>query len=110
GREVAVKVQHPGIVEAVESDLANTSVLEGFVGVLGGKRFEPKKMFEMIRTRFREELDYGLEADRLSRFARLHEGDPTVRVPGLVRSHSSRRVLTTELARGATFEQACAAP
>ena len=110
GREVAVKVQHPGIVEAVESDLANTSVLEGFVGVLGGKRFEPKKMFEMIRTRFREELDYGLEAERLSRFARLHEGDPTVRVPGLVRSHSSRRVLTTELARGATFDQACGAP
>ncbi len=110
GREVAVKVQHPGVAKAVESDLANASVLEGLVGVLGGKRFEPKKMFATIRARFREELDYGLEADRLSRFARLHAGDPTVRVPGLVRSHSAKRVLTTELARGSTFDQACAAP
>lgn len=110
GREVAVKVQHPGIVKAVESDLSNVSVLEGFVGVLGGKRFEPKQMFDTIRARFREELDYVLEAERLSKFARLHAGDATVRVPGLVSSHSAKRVLTTELARGATFDEACAAP
>jgi predicted unusual protein kinase regulating ubiquinone biosynthesis (AarF/ABC1/UbiB family) len=110
GREVAVKVQHPGVVQAVESDLANAGILEGFVGLLGGKRFETKKMFAVIRARFREELDYELEANRLSRFAALHAGDPTVRVPGLVRSHSARRVLTTELARGWTFDEACVAP
>ena len=110
GREVAVKVQHPGVVQAVESDLANAGILEGFVGALGGKRFETKKMFAVIRARFREELDYELEAKRLTRFAELHAGDPTVRVPGLVRSHSARRVLTTELARGSTFDEACAAP
>jgi predicted unusual protein kinase regulating ubiquinone biosynthesis (AarF/ABC1/UbiB family) len=110
GREVAVKVQHPGVVQAVESDLANAGVLEGFVGALGGKRFETKKIFAVMRERFREELDYRLEAQRLSRFAALHAGDPTVRVPGLVPSHSSLRVLTTELARGARFDEACAAP
>ena len=110
GREVAVKVQHPGVVQAIESDLANAGILEGFVGALGGKRFETKKMFAVIRARFREELDYELEATRLSRFAQLHFGDPTVRVPRLVRSHSARRVLTTELARGWSFDQACAAP
>jgi predicted unusual protein kinase regulating ubiquinone biosynthesis (AarF/ABC1/UbiB family) len=110
GREVAVKVQHPGVVQAVESDLANAGILEGFVGALGGKRFETKKMFAVVRARFREELDYELEASRLSRFAELHAGDPTVRVPRLVPSHSARRVLTTELARGWTFDEACAAP
>jgi predicted unusual protein kinase regulating ubiquinone biosynthesis (AarF/ABC1/UbiB family) len=110
GREVAVKVQHPGVVQAVESDLANAGMLEGFVGALAGKRFETKKMLAVVRARFREELDYELEATRLSRFEALHAGDPTVRVPALVRSHSARRVLTTELARGATFDEACAAP
>jgi len=109
GREVAVKVQHPGIVQAVESDLANAGMLEGFVGVLGGKRFETKKMLEVIRTRFREELDYELEAERLLHFARLHAGDPTVRVPAFVGSRSKKRVLTTELARGLDFDEACAA-
>jgi predicted unusual protein kinase regulating ubiquinone biosynthesis (AarF/ABC1/UbiB family) len=109
GREVAVKVQHPGVVQAVESDLANAGVLEGFVRALGGKRFETKKMFAVMRARFREELDYRLEAERLTRFATLHAGDPTVRVPVLVTSHSAKRVLTTELARGLNFDQACAA-
>jgi len=110
GREAAVKVQHPGIVRAVESDLANASLLESFVGVLGGKRFDTKTMLDVIRTRFREELDYAREAESLRAFARLHAGDPTVRVPALVETHSSARVLTTELARGADFEEACAAP
>ncbi|MGH7297393.1 MAG: ABC1 kinase family protein [Polyangiaceae bacterium] len=110
GREVAVKVQHPGIARAVESDLANASLLESFVGVLGGRRFDSKTMLEVIRTRFREELDYVHEAGNLRAFAALHAGDPRVLVPDLVDARSSGRVLTTVLARGKTFEEACEAP
>jgi len=110
GREVAVKVQHPGIARAVESDLANASLLESFVGALGGKRFDTRAMLEVMRARFREELDYAHEAESLRAFGRLHAGDPTVRVPALVDECCGARVLTTELARGASFEQACAAP
>ncbi len=109
GREVAVKVQHPGIARAVESDLANASLLESFVGALGGKRFDTRALLHVVRTRFREELDYVREAENVRAFARLHAGDPTVRVPGLVDSHCGGRVLTTELARGASFEEACTA-
>jgi predicted unusual protein kinase regulating ubiquinone biosynthesis (AarF/ABC1/UbiB family) len=110
GREVAVKVQHPGIARAVESDLANVGMLEGLVGMMMGQRMEAKAIFAVLRDRFREELDYRLEATRLSRFAVLHQADPHIRIPPLVASHSAGTVLTTELARGATFEQACAAP
>jgi predicted unusual protein kinase regulating ubiquinone biosynthesis (AarF/ABC1/UbiB family) len=109
GRDVAVKVQHPGIARAVESDLANAGMLEGIVGSLGGKRFETKKMLAVVRERFREELDYTLEASRLELFATLHAGDATVLVPSFMASHSSKRVLTTGLARGLTFDEACAA-
>jgi predicted unusual protein kinase regulating ubiquinone biosynthesis (AarF/ABC1/UbiB family) len=109
GREVAVKVQHPGIARAVESDLANASLLESFVGALGGRRFDSRSLLHVVRARFREELDYVHEAENLRAFARLHAGDPTVRVPALVDALSSARVLTTELARGASFEEACAA-
>jgi predicted unusual protein kinase regulating ubiquinone biosynthesis (AarF/ABC1/UbiB family) len=110
GREVAVKVQHPGIARAVESDLANASLLESLVGALGGKRFDTRAMLEVMRARFREELDYAHEAESLRAFARLHAGDPTVRVPALVDDCCAARVLTTELTRGASFERACAAP
>jgi predicted unusual protein kinase regulating ubiquinone biosynthesis (AarF/ABC1/UbiB family) len=109
GHAVAVKVQHPGIVQAVESDLANAGILQGFAAVLGGKRMETKAMLEVIRTRFREELDYALEAERLQFFARLNEGDPDIVVPRFFASHSSGRVLTTELLVGKSFDEACAA-
>ena len=109
GREVAVKVQHPGIARAVESDLANASLLGSFVDVLGGKRFEAGAVLEVLRARFREELDYVREAGSVRAFAALHAGDPTILVPELVGDCSSRRVLTTVLARGASFDGACAA-
>jgi predicted unusual protein kinase regulating ubiquinone biosynthesis (AarF/ABC1/UbiB family) len=110
GREVAVKVQHPGIARAVESDLANAGLLGSFVDVIGGKRFEPSAMIEVLRTRFREELDYTREAENLRGFATLHAGDPSILVPDFVEHCSTGRVLTTALARGAAFDQACEAP
>jgi predicted unusual protein kinase regulating ubiquinone biosynthesis (AarF/ABC1/UbiB family) len=109
GREVAVKVQHPGIVQAVEGDLANAGLIEGLISAMAGKRFESKKMLAVVRARFREELDYELEGRRLNAFAKLHAGDPTVRVPQLFTSHSSKRVLTTALAPGLGFAEACTA-
>lgn len=108
GRKVAVKVQHHGIQSAVESDLSNASVLEGFAGALGGRRFDSKALLAVIKARFREELDYELEARRLLAFRELHAGDPTIEIPELVASHSSTRVLTTMFVRGKSFEEACA--
>ncbi len=110
GQVVAVKVQHASIRQAVESDLANASVLESFAGVLGGRRFDSKALFEVVRKRFREELDYELEADRLVRFARIHAEDPKIRVPALVRERSSASVLTTHYVSGLGFDEACAEP
>jgi predicted unusual protein kinase regulating ubiquinone biosynthesis (AarF/ABC1/UbiB family) len=104
GIEVAVKVQHPGIERAVESDLASASILEGLGAMVGGRRFDTKGNLEVICARFREELDYGLEATRLAAFARIHEGDRHIVIPRLVPTRSSRRVLTTELLDGAALE------
>ncbi len=105
GMAVAVKVQHPGIKKAVESDLANAGILESMGAVMGARRFDTKTHLEVIRQRFREELDYALEAERLAAFARLHEGDPTIRIPRLVAERSSESVLTTELVRGRALEE-----
>jgi predicted unusual protein kinase regulating ubiquinone biosynthesis (AarF/ABC1/UbiB family) len=55
---VAVKVQHPGIASAVESDLENASVMQGLVSTLGPKGINAKAAYDEVATRFREELDY----------------------------------------------------
>jgi predicted unusual protein kinase regulating ubiquinone biosynthesis (AarF/ABC1/UbiB family) len=110
GEEVAVKVQHPGIEQALLSDLQNAGLVESLIGVAVGNRVKSKDMLEIVRTRFREELDYIGEAGRLSAFATLHAGDPKIVVPKLFPTHSSRRVLSTAFERGLGFEEACAAP
>jgi predicted unusual protein kinase regulating ubiquinone biosynthesis (AarF/ABC1/UbiB family) len=63
-------------------------------------------MLEEVKERFREELDYTLEARRQHSFHALHRADPTIRVPAVFGDQSSRRVLTTEFARGVSLEEA----
>jgi predicted unusual protein kinase regulating ubiquinone biosynthesis (AarF/ABC1/UbiB family) len=109
GEAVAVKVQHPGIDRAIESDLSNVSLLEGFVGALGPRALNSGAVLEEVKTRFREELDYRLEAERQEQFARLHQADPKIRIPRVVRERSSRRVLTMELVSGASLDEAAQA-
>ncbi len=104
GVEVAVKVQHPGIKKAVESDLASAAILEGLGAMAGARRFDTKGNLAVLRERFREELDYDLEASRLVAFREIHRGDPQIQIPRLIAERSSRGVLTTELVRGALLE------
>jgi predicted unusual protein kinase regulating ubiquinone biosynthesis (AarF/ABC1/UbiB family) len=109
GRTVAVKVQHPGIASAVESDLQNASLMEGLVSTLGPKGMNAKAAYDEVAARFREELDYTLEAKRQRQFTELHAGDSTIRIPAVIAERSSRRVLTSELVQGLDFEAAAAA-
>lgn len=105
GRDVAVKVQHPGIAEAVESDLRNASTFESLVGVLVPKSLNVQQLFDVVAQRFREELDYELEATRQRWFAEFHAGDPYIRVPAVIAERSRKRVLTSDFVQGNTLDQ-----
>ena len=102
GREVAVKVQYPGVDEAIRADLANAGWLYAAVGAIY-KNLDPGPLVEELRGRLLEELDYESEARNQRAFAELYAGNPWVRVPGVITSHSTRRVLTSELVRGRDF-------
>ena len=106
GQEVAVKVQHPGIAGAVESDLKNAGILEGMAIAFGGRKLNAGAMLDEVKERFREELDYGLEARRQQSFSALHSADPTIRVPRVWEDRSSKRVLTSDFVRGISLEEA----
>jgi predicted unusual protein kinase regulating ubiquinone biosynthesis (AarF/ABC1/UbiB family) len=106
GRAVAVKVQHPGIATAVENDLKNAGIAEGLVATFAPKGVDPKAAYDEVAKRFREELDYELEAQHQREFAAFHAGDGKISIPAVIGDRSSRRVLTTELSEGLTLEQA----
>jgi predicted unusual protein kinase regulating ubiquinone biosynthesis (AarF/ABC1/UbiB family) len=102
GRDVAVKVQYPGVAEAVETDLRNAAVLLPLI-----KRLAPgldaKAILNELRDRIGEELDYELEAQNHRRVARAFKDHPLIRVPDVVTSMSTRRVLITEFVTGRGF-------
>ena len=104
GRAVAVKVQYPGIEEAIRADLDSFDMAMLPAPVLY-KNFDPKPFVEEIRTRFSEELDYRLEATNQQLFADWYRGHPFIHVPEVMTEFSNRRVLTTELATGARFAE-----
>jgi predicted unusual protein kinase regulating ubiquinone biosynthesis (AarF/ABC1/UbiB family) len=106
GRVVAVKVQHTGIAKAVESDLENVGMLESMVGTLVGKGLNSRGILNEVRTRFREELDYRLEARRQTEFAQIFRDDRQIFVPQVIAERSSTRVLTSEFVSGESLEQA----
>lgn len=103
GRLVAVKVQHPGIGEALEADLDNGVVVKMAVDMLGMRRLEANRFHQEIRQRFLEELDYRLEAKRQEEFRQLHWNDPDIRIPEVHLERTSERVLTTEFVEGKPY-------
>jgi len=103
-RAVAVKVQYPGVGEAIEADLRNAGLLgsllkQGFSGL------DPDDMVAEIRERLIDELDYELEAANQQMFADYYRGHPFIHVPEVIGSHSTARVLTSELVTGATWNE-----
>ncbi len=104
GREVAVKVQYPGVAGAVRADLQN---LDMIMRVL--KRMTPgmdvKAIAEEIQERIGEELDYELEAQNQRSLARIFAGHPFILVPDVIGSLSRERVLVSEFVSGVGFEE-----
>jgi predicted unusual protein kinase regulating ubiquinone biosynthesis (AarF/ABC1/UbiB family) len=104
GRAVAVKVQYPGIARGIESDLRNVALLRRIAG-MAFPGLDTRTLVDELGRRLREEVDYRLEADNQELFATFYEGHPVIQVPGVVRELSTSRVLTSELASGARFDQ-----
>ncbi|HZM30615.1 MAG TPA: AarF/ABC1/UbiB kinase family protein [Acidimicrobiales bacterium] len=100
---VAVKVQYPGVDDAIRSDLESAGVIFGAMG-LALPGFEPGPLVEEIRARVVEELDYVREARNTQLFADFYRGHPFIHVPDVVPALSTARVLTTELAEGVRFD------
>jgi predicted unusual protein kinase regulating ubiquinone biosynthesis (AarF/ABC1/UbiB family) len=105
GRAVAVKVQYPGVDEAIRADLDNSELLLQVVS-LAFPGLEVGPLVEELRTRLSEELDYRVEASNQQRFADFYAGHPFIRIPAVLPSLSAGRVLTTELATGARYPEA----
>jgi predicted unusual protein kinase regulating ubiquinone biosynthesis (AarF/ABC1/UbiB family) len=112
GTELAVKVQYPGVSDAVRADLANTNllipVIRAGLALLGPEapKVDPKMLVEEIRDRVVDELDYTIEAANQHEFHSLYDGHPFIHVPAVHPELSTGRVLTTDFVHGMRWSAA----
>jgi predicted unusual protein kinase regulating ubiquinone biosynthesis (AarF/ABC1/UbiB family) len=115
GTELAVKVQYPGVADAVRADLANTnllaSVIRAGLALLGPEapNVDPKMLVEEICDRVMDELDYTIEAANQREFRSLYDRHPFIHIPAVYPELSTGRVLTTEYVHGMRWSEAITA-
>ncbi|WP_457030407.1 ABC1 kinase family protein [Kitasatospora sp. P5_F3] len=98
GREVAVKIQHPGAAEAIASDFGHLTRLGWLLERLTGNEMKVGETLAGLREQMAEELDYRQEAASQQLFADAFADDPDVLVPGVV--EFTGRVLVTDWLAG----------
>jgi predicted unusual protein kinase regulating ubiquinone biosynthesis (AarF/ABC1/UbiB family) len=103
-RAVAVKVQYPGVAEAIDADLRTADLL-GTLLAFGFKSLNPEDMVAEIKERLREELDYTKEAQNQQQFADFYRDHPFIHVPDVLHNYSTSRILITELVSGHSFAE-----
>lgn len=101
---VAVKIQYPGVADAIDADIKTADLL-GTLLAFGFKSLNPEEMVLEIKDRLREELDYENEARNQQMFADFYEGHPFIHVPKVFHKYSTARILTTELVSGSSFAE-----
>jgi predicted unusual protein kinase regulating ubiquinone biosynthesis (AarF/ABC1/UbiB family) len=109
GREVAVKVQYPGVARSIDSDVANVGALIRMSGLLPGG-FDLAPYMEQARTQLHEETDYAREGAHLRRFAALLADDDRFALPDFHADWSTRDILTMSYMEGAPVESVTDAP
>jgi predicted unusual protein kinase regulating ubiquinone biosynthesis (AarF/ABC1/UbiB family) len=103
GREVAVKVQYPGVAAAVRADMQNLGLILRLARRIA-PGLDPKAVGREISERIEEELDYELEAQNQRALARIFRDHPFIVVPEVVTSLSRERILVSDYVHGTGFE------
>ena len=102
GQPVAVKIRRPGVKDLVEADLKvvrwSIPLLIRFVG--DAQAFSLETLADEFDRTIRQEMDYGREARMLTEIKSNFADNDDIRIPDVIRTHSTGRVLTMEYVPG----------
>uniref|UniRef100_A0A671QCL7 Atypical kinase COQ8A, mitochondrial n=1 Tax=Sinocyclocheilus anshuiensis TaxID=1608454 RepID=A0A671QCL7_9TELE len=105
GREVAMKIQYPGVAQSINSDVNNLMTVLSMSNALPEGLF-PEHLIDVMRRELALECDYIREAKCARKFKELLKDQPFFYVPEVIDELSSQHVLTTELVPGFPLDQA----
>jgi len=107
GREVAVKVLRPGMLDVIDHDLALLHLLARWVERLSldGKRLKPREVVAEFDTYLHDELDLVREAANAAQLRRNMEGLGLVLVPEMMWDLCTSGVIVMERMHGVPIGQ-----
>ncbi|KAJ3606723.1 hypothetical protein NHX12_026242 [Muraenolepis orangiensis] len=109
GREVAMKIQYPGVAQSINSDVNNLMTVLSMSNALPEGLF-PEHLIDVMRRELALECDYVREAQCARTFKELLKDQPFFYVPDVIDELSGKHVLTTELVPGFPLDQAAGLP
>jgi len=95
GRDLAIKVQYPGVRGSIDSDVSNVAGLIRLTG-LAPAGLDVTSLLEQAKVQLHEEADYLREADALADFGALLAGEPAFVVPALHRDLTTPNLLAMD--------------
>jgi predicted unusual protein kinase regulating ubiquinone biosynthesis (AarF/ABC1/UbiB family) len=107
GTPVAVKVQYPGVADAVRADLSNAETFTPLARLVS-PNLDIGSLMDELRDRVEDELDYAREASYQNAFALRWKDHPFVHVPGVHRDLCREFVLVSDWVEGVTFDEVAA--
>ena len=107
GREVAVKVLRPGMLEVIDDDLALMRTLAVWVERLSadGKRLKPREVVAEFDNYLHDELDLVREAANAAQLRRNMQGLRLVEIPEMVWDLCTHSVIVMERMKGVPISQ-----
>ncbi|MBE0474148.1 MAG: AarF/ABC1/UbiB kinase family protein [Rhodoferax sp.] len=109
GRELAIKIQYPGVRRSISSDVNNVATLLRLSGLIP-KTLDIAPLLLEAKRQLREEADYLAEGAHLQRFAALLADAPEFVVPTHHADLSTRNVLAMSFVGGVPVESMVSAP
>ena len=103
GRDLAIKVQYPGVARSIDSDVDNVAILLRMLNLLP-LEIEIAGLVAEAKRQLHEEADYLAEARHLTRFRRLVADEPRLVVPRVHADLTTRRVLAMDYVHGEPLE------
>ena len=105
GRAVAIKVQYPGIAQAMRDDLAAIDTIVALISRVLAFKVSPAAVTEEIRMLIGGEIDYELERRVQNAFHRFWKGHPSIAVPAVVDDLCGPTIIVQELGEGTPFRR-----
>ncbi len=104
GRELALKIQYPGVARSIDSDVDNLASLLRLSRLLPGA-FDVSGLLTEAKRQLRQEADYHAEAAHLRRYRGLLADDPAFVVPGVHDDFTTPHVLAMDFVRGTPLDE-----